>query len=188
MKGFQMKSNPSRNDLGKIPSNAAAERSRLGRAVYWSARGFLVIVALVVVGAWVQNNKVDKLAAEIAAEYGAGRSDRTAEIFAETDREIERLRQKGDEARALVELSTGMLTTVADWRAGSEIKQVLTAEMWLKSAVSGQAEGISDATFRLSATEIATCVNSSIRDVAGIDNVRAVEVGALCIAKIFKGG
>jgi hypothetical protein len=156
--------------------------------VYWAARGFLVVVALVIVGAWVTNNKVDKLAAEIAAEYDAGSSDRTDEIFAETDREIERIRQMGDEAAALIETSTEPVSTVADWRAASEIKQVLTAERWLRSAIKGQSDGISDETIRVAATQISTCVSGSIRDVAGIDNVQAVEVGALCIAKVFKGG
>ena len=157
------------------------------RALSWTARGATVVVLVLCGVVWIEGRQVSRVADKVASDLSASVGDLSAredteELFAESDRDLARIRRAGDEARAYLDAANGTLMTVGDWRNASPTTQVVKAETWIRSAVGNQTQGISDATLRLVASEIAACVNSSIRNAVGADDLPAVEFGARCIA------
>lgn len=157
------------------------------RALSWTARGATVVVLLLCGVVWFEGRQVSRVADRVASDLAASAGDLPAreyseEFFAEFDRDLARIRRAGDEARAYLDAANGTLMTVGDWRSASPITQVVKAETWIRSAVGNQTQGISDATLRLAASEIAACVNSLIRNAVGAEDLPAVEFGGRCIA------
>ena len=164
-------------------------RTTIGRVVSWLAGGVaasaLVIVSVALLGERTTSGKVDRLASDIANTLGDEPAPNgTDGAFAETDRLIAKLDRQTEEAKAYLDVSTGEIATVRDWRAASATAQVVRAEYWLRSAVGDKAEGITDDIMQSAASEITDCVNSSIRSLSGIDEDPAVVYGVKCIARL----
>lgn len=164
-------------------------RTTIGRVVSWLAGGVaasaLVMVGVALLGERTTSSKVDRLASDIVNTLGDESTRKDIDsAFAETDRLIAKLDRQTEEAKARLAVSDGEIATVEDWRAASPIAQVVRAEYWLRSAVGDKAEDLTDDTLRSAASEIADCVNSSIRDVPGVDEDPAVVYGVKCMGRL----
>ncbi len=169
------------------PSTQSPSGWTVKRMLSWVARGATVLLLLLCGIVWLEGRqfaqRADSIATNVLASAGElPSSEETDRAFADLDQRIAEIKRRSEEARAQVAVAQGEIPTVADWRAASPTEQVVRAEHWLRAAVRDGGQAISDATFRMVASEIAACVNASIRSAAGIEDIPAAVFGARCIA------